>query len=420
MISKAKSILSTGTFKDSTVLFIGNILATVSGFLITIVLTRTLTPADFGLFVTAMAFAQLLTDSFDLGLNPALISFIPGASLLEKKQIIKTSFILRFVISLVLGLFLFIFSKQVAEVIFKNNNIESLIQISVIGVILFSLVTWGQSVFQAERRFIIATLIASSVNVLRFGSLVLLVILGFSNLNYLYLVFQLVIIISVIIVLLKLDVNLIKEKFSLIFSRKILKFGLPVGFSFAIAATYTRLDQIFIFNYLGEIEAGIYGLAFRVSSASLLLAYAFNSVIAPRFSSMDHQSFKRYFIKTILASVGLSVLSLIVIIFSPLFIPLLFGKQFLSSINPFKILMIGAIFFTLSAPFYSAILYRFKNSHFSLISSILSLGSIFILLNLLIPVWKTTGAAWAVTFIYFIQLCIAASYFFYLLKKQRL
>lgn len=419
MIKSFKKILTTATFKDSVILFLGNVLSTVSGFFITVFLTKSLSPSDFGLFITAMAFAQLVTDTFELGLSPALIRFIPGASKVEKSQIIKTSLLLRVIISLVLGVAIFIFSKQISIIVFKNNAIDSLIQISVFGIILLSLVNWGQYIFQAERKFLLASLIGSSVNIFRLLVIVLLTVIGITDINNLYLFFQVVVVISLLIVLLKIDINLVKERFSTIFAKRILKFGLPVGFSFTLAAIYTRIDQILIFNYLGEIQAGIYGLAFRVSSAALVLAVAFNSVIAPRFASMDDKSFKNYFIKTIFASLGLSILSLVVILLAPYILPLLFGDNFVESVLPFRILMVGAIFFTLSSPFYSAILYRFKNPNFSLIMSTLSLILIVIMLNALIPLIKSSGAAIAVSCVYFIQLVIAVFYFLYLSNTRK-
>ncbi len=418
MVRKVHSIVKSATFKDSSILFVGSAIATVSGFFITLILTRSLDPASFGLFITAMAFSQLVSDIFDAGLSPALISHIPIASDLDRKKIIKASFILRISISLIVGLFVFLFSSQIGQIIFKSEVIDPLIKISAIGIIFTGLINWGQSVFQSHRKFLLSTTSSSLVNIVRLIAMLLFAAIGFKILSGLYFVFQFVLIIPLVFILYKINLNFLKEKFETSKVKEIVKFGLPVGIGFAVAAVYTKLDQIMVFNMLGEDQAGYYGLAIRMAASVLLVAYAFNSVIAPRFASINSEDFMTYFVKTILVSVGLSFATLVGILISPFLFPLLFGQDFSKSIQPFQILMIGAIFFTMSAPFYSAILYRFKKPHYSLITSIISLGAIFLLLNLLIPIMGSNVAAVSVTLVYLIQLVIASIYFIFLHKKS--
>ena len=72
---------------------------------------------------------------------------------------------------------------------------------------------------------------------------------------------SLITVVIVVLVNLKIGFN---YKFKYIEYHEIIKFGLPIGLSFAIAALYTRLDQLLVFRYLGEEAAGIYGLAARL------------------------------------------------------------------------------------------------------------------------------------------------------------
>lgn len=418
MVKKFHSIVKSATLRDSSILFCGSVIATVSGFFITLILTRSLDPASFGLFITAMAFAQLVADIFEAGLSPALISHIPLASDLDRRKIIKASFILRISISLFVGLFVFLFSSQIGQIIFKSETIDPLIKISAMGIFFIGLINWGQFVFQSHRKFLLSTASTSSVNLARLVAILIVLVIGFKTLSGLYFVFQFVLIVPLVFMSYKINLNFLKEKFEYIKLKEIIKFGLPVGMGFAVAAVYTRLDQIMVFNMLGEDQAGYYGLAFRMAASVLMVAYAFNSVIAPRFSAIESKDFMKYFVKTILASVGLSFATLIGILISPFLFPLLFGDDFSKSIQPFQILMIGSIFFTLSAPFYSAILYRFKKPHYSLITSLISLGAVFLLLSLLIPVLGSNGAAIAVSLVYLIQLIVAVAYFI-LLKSNK-
>lgn len=413
MINRVKLYFTSATAKDSLIMLFGAALSTVLGFFLIVILARGLSPVELGLIFTALIFTQLVSDMFELGVNSSTLNFISSAERGEKLVFLKTTFIVKLITVGVVGSGVFFLALPLSQVIFRSDAMVPFIQISSVGVALLMLIGWEQAVFQAEKRFILSMFLGSSINVLRLLVILGIILLGIFNPVNAYIALQIILPIAVIAFFLRIGRNFLQVSSSALIYRKIFGFGLPVGLGFALAAIYTKLDQIMIFNLLGGAEAGIYGLAFRVMSVFLFAAAALNAAVTPRFASLHPDQFPAYFKKTLVAALGLGFLSALAILVAPAFLPIIFGAKFYSSIVPFQILSVGAIFFILSSPFYTAILYKFKKTKYSLFLSLVSLALMWGLLSLLIPVYKTLGAAIAVTSVYGLQLIISVAFFFF-------
>lgn len=418
MLANLKIYLFTSTAKDSYIMLAGTLVATFLGFLLTLILARNLEPLEFGLLITALTFTQLVLDGSELGVNPALINFIAKSGEGKEKVFLNATFALKLIAALSVSIAVFFFSLPISQLIFRNEAIAPYIQISSLGILFLAIAGWGQTFFQAKRRFFLAMISSVSVNFIRLLAVFIILTLGlFSGFNA-YLIINLAVVATIIFIAITVNWSFLTLKVNLSKLKEVFVFGFPVGLSFSLAALYTRLDQIMVFNFLGEKEAGIYGLAFRVVSFLSFASASIGSVIAPRFVSLHPDDFMAYFKKTFLVVSGLAAASVLAIPLSSLFFPLLFGSKFEQSVPVFQILTIGIVFFTLGAPFNSAILYRFKKTKFSLIVAIISLIAIWTLLTIFIPLFETRGAALAVTIVYVFQFFASLAYFLYLRKRS--
>lgn len=411
-------LLVSDTSKDSLLLLSASGISFIFSFFLTVILSNFLNPAEFGLIITSLTFTQLITDCFGLGVGAAMLRFIPNSSATERLVIIKSSFLLRVITATIVAIFTYLFSSYIAEIIFKSSLITPYIQLSTIGILLMMIVFWGQVLFQSEHRFFLSALTWGLPNVFRFILISVIPFFGLFNALGAYLSMQVALIPVVFLIFTKSGVGFLGVKSKLVDYKKILQFGLPAGIGFAFAAIYTKLDQMFIFSLVGEEEAGVYGLAFRLSVLFLLLSASFTSAITPRFSAISNEKFIEYFKKVMWASGCLAVFAALTIPLAPLIFPLVF-KAFTKSIISYQVLTIGMVLFILSSPIQTAILYHYKRNYFSLILSLLSIGLIWFLLNTLIPLYKSLGAAVSVCLIYGAQLLISLVYFFYLKVHER-
>lgn len=417
MITSLRQLLFSSTSKDSGYLFFGMIISNFINFVLIIILTNNLNSYSLGLFLTALTFAQLIIDLSDLGINSSLITFISAENENTKLRYLKTSFVLKMVIGLVVSFMLFISSSLIAGQFF-NKDIAPLFKISSFLIFAMIIINWSQAYFQSQKKFLKAAVINTTPNVLRL--IVLITFLGFYNINEVnaFSAFSFVLIISLLQVAYLLKVNFLKVKTNIKDYLKITKFGLPIGLSFAVAAIFSRFDQLLIFKIKGGEEAGIYGLALRVSLFFVLAATALNLALAPRFATIEKTKFANYFSKSLIASILLAITAIVSAVIAPIFWDLIFPKNNMLSVGIYQVLALGTACFILSAPFYSAILYKFKKNKFGFISSIFSLVLVFILLQNLIPVMGAKGAAIAISTIYLLQLVIASAFFYFLKIRE--
>ena len=77
MIGKIKTLLFSDTSRDTAVIMGGNLAVALGGTLFTIVVARSLSPINFGIFSAIFALATLFSSLADLGISSALINFLP-------------------------------------------------------------------------------------------------------------------------------------------------------------------------------------------------------------------------------------------------------------------------------------------------------------------------------------------------------
>lgn len=415
-MNRFTKLLTSATSKDSFVLLSGTVISNLINFLIVFILARNLSTQELGLIFTGLIFIQLLTDIFELGINSTILSKLPIAEKSDKQKVISSTFVMKLIIGVVVGFTVILLSEPISTIIFNSSSIQSVIQISGLGILFLMLVFWSQAVFQAKHDFLSSMYVNTSINILRLLAIGIVATFGILNLTDVYFSMQIILVISVLFIIFKLQ-NLLK--FSQVSGseiKQILKFGMPVGLAFAMAALYTKLDQIMILRISGAEEAGVYGLAQRLSAFFVFTVAAFNSAIIPRIVAIEKNEFGKYFKKVVFTSVGLAFLTSIAGFIISIFIPVIFGVEYLNSVVPFLILSVGMSFFILSTPLSSLILYRYKKNYYSFILSGLSLILVLWLLSILVPIYNSAGAALSILIVYLVQLIVNFGYYRYLRK----
>jgi len=83
-IKKTKLLIFSATAKDTYILFSGNLLSAFLGFIYTLVVARSLSVSDFGIFSAAVNLVVILTSITDLGISTGAVNFV--AEYFHKKE----------------------------------------------------------------------------------------------------------------------------------------------------------------------------------------------------------------------------------------------------------------------------------------------------------------------------------------------
>src|SRR3972149_1294610 len=97
----------TRTAKDSAIVTVGMGFSTVFGAISIFAIARFLGPHDFGLYVTALAIAVIVTDSLELAISGSIVKFASRADV-KAAGFIKYGFYLKLLLGLGLGLIFWI------------------------------------------------------------------------------------------------------------------------------------------------------------------------------------------------------------------------------------------------------------------------------------------------------------------------
>lgn len=173
-------------------------------------------------------------------------------------------------------------------------------------------------------------------------------------------------------------------------------------FSFFAAFLITRIDIWFVDYYSGSRQLGIYALASNLGALILLFGSTFQQVFLPYLVQGTREENIRN-VKTytkIIFTINV-VISLVLYLTAGYFLPRLYGKEFAGSVLPFRLLIVG-IFFTSVTILFSTYNYSTGKPRYNLYANLIGLVFMIVLDLALIPGYGIIGAALTSLITYFI------------------
>ncbi|MBL7056535.1 flippase [Candidatus Woesearchaeota archaeon] len=402
--------------KGASIVLIFSLVAAFFGYLVRLILARGLSIEEFGLFYSIFAFLGMFGAFKSLGLDKALVKFIPEFK--HKKQFgkIKSAMIysifVQFVTNILILIFVYAFSKFLSDNYFHDPRADIILKLMAIALFIDGFISIIKFSFQGFKKMVYF----SNIDLVRMVIIVLTIAIGF-KLNYGILSPVIAYLLSPIILIIIFGFILIKKVFPEFSKSKFLvekklmksvsKYGIFVMATTVGAIVLGYTDIIMLTYFSGLTAVGLYSVALPTSKIFLFFPRALGGVLFP-LTSEFWTAGKKSLIKEGLES--LFKYSMIIIVpsvlvmfsFSDILINLLFGTSYISASDTLKILSIGMIFGTLSGistNFFSGIGKPQINSKIIYAAAIFNL-----IINLvLIPVWGIIGAAISTTISYIIM-----------------
>jgi O-antigen/teichoic acid export membrane protein len=399
---------------------------TVNGFLgavFYILVARYLGPAQFGLFSVATLVLNMVSDIGDLGTNTGLVRFVSAHRVNDPEKanrFLKLGFEIKLVASLVLGAVGVLLSSWIAVVLFQKPELTPLLRIAFLGVsgsLLFSFIL---SALQSYERFWSWSIVQIVSNA---GRLVLIIVFywffGRSAITSMG-VYALIPMLSFVGGLFVTSTRFFKVKGEKSEVKDFFNYNKWVALFTLIAAFSSRLDSFLTARYLTIFEVGIYAAATRVTQIVPQLVGAISTVIAPKMASAGGKDeLIKYMKKTqlfVIAIAGLGVISIPVVSY---FIPILFGKDYVSTIPIFIILLFAMLVFLISVPIHTSVIYYFSYPKLFVWVTMVHLAVVALVGYFLIPVFGIFAVAYSVLFANILDLAIPGVWVLLKLKEKQ-
>ncbi|NRD23523.1 lipopolysaccharide biosynthesis protein [Winogradskyella litoriviva] len=375
-------------------MFFGNIFNTVIQLLIIAVLSRLLTPAEFGVMSIILIFVNFSDIFTQMGIGSAIVQ-------LEKltKKHISLSFAISFILGSIIGT-LFYFIAPLIAIFFNLENLDEPIQFFSFFFPLKSFTGVAFSILQRELKFSIIVKCRSISYFLGYG--LVSIILAYMGMGLWALIYGQL---AMLLINFILVMFLVKPSFTLIANKKTYKDILVFGSGFTLDSSFNFIaensDNIIVGKFLGEASLGVYSKAFQfLSIPASFFGQLYDKVLFPVLSSIQNDVKKLtsfYFFSISFCLIILLPVSVFLMFNAELLVNVLLGNQWTSVILPFQILIIGFCFrfgTRINKSFLKSLGYVYKSAKYQIIFAAIMAISTYVGLNF----WELNGVALGVLF----------------------
>lgn len=337
---------------DISWVFVSQIVTLGSGFILNIVLSRWLGPADFGLYTLTLTLFTVSTLVAGLGIPETVVKYVADYKSDQERMnvIVTTGIINAILLGTGAGFILFLFSGEIAG-LFEMPDLAGLIRvialampISIVNATLLGLLNGLREMrsysFRSMIRSLLLIMLVALFIVSGFGAAGAVLALLLTEVGTLAFV-----------------ISVARRHFSLTVvdhratTKKMLAFGSRVFIASAVYLINTYTDTLLIGYMLTEADVGRYAVAIAMARVAFLsLPGSISTVNYPAISEYYSKGLRDVVEAVITRSIRyclilLSMVGLILIYLSETIIGFIFGPAYLPAVPAFVILVYGMIVF---------------------------------------------------------------------------
>lgn len=393
-LERGRQILFSATAKDTYVLFVGNMISAVLGFIFVFLVAKFISRDDFGVFSAALNLVVILTSISDLGITSGLINFIARADSendeLTSLKYQKAGLIIKISVVLLLSAIVVLFAPFISKTLLVSGDPIISIWVAIISFALF-VPMYFPYVLQAKKKFFESMVVDNTYYLFRLLGLVPLIFFGGLTLYGAFSTALFGFVVSLVLSFVFLKIKFLKSKPNKEIYFSLVKFSGWVGLNRIISAISGRLDlQMLAVLSTAYITAG-YSMASRISSIAIIFTSSYSAVLAPRFSSIgDKEKEKKYLIKSTLGAVPIALITILSFVIIGPFIKYFF-PDYVDVIVVYKYLIIALFPFIFTAPSVTAIIYAMNKPKYIGLYSFPQLAMVFGFNYLFIPLYGYMG-----------------------------
>lgn len=384
MIAKIKKIFLSSTSRDSFISLAGSAGMAAGGMVFTILMARSLDPAQFGIFSALTATVILLASIGDFGLSSSLINFLPKLPN-NRKEIISVIFWSQLTLAIILASLLLL-ASSFKDVFIPGSTLIQFIAISIL-VFVYIMEEFPMAVLQADKKFVpvaIFRLIDSFIKV----TILSLLFIGSKVTIELGIAATFVSAGMVAFLATRMEIKNIRPFFPKVYFKKIFHFTKWIALNRTFGVAVSRVDIILLTALSSPFAAGIFSAAARFALVLTLIVSSLGNVTTPRFSVFNNKQQIKNYIKKLLGLITLIVFAAAILaIFAKPLILFVFGSEYSQAIPVFQALTVAMIPFIYSIATTGPLIYSFNKPNFVAAVTIIQVTILIVLDLILIPIY---------------------------------
>jgi len=393
--------------KNTIVTFLTRVITAIITVAITVIIARTLGPEGQGIYSIAVLFPALLLVFTSFGLSSASVFFL-GKKKYPPREIFGTGIIFNFLISIFtiligLGIIFFLADKFFPGI----EKIYLILSLFLIPLLLFF--NLGCQILlglQNFKKYNIISFFQSGLFLVLIGILLFGMHFGVT-VTMLAQILSYIVAIVILLLIVSKETNGIDLRPNINYLKESFLYGFKVHLGGIFDFLHSRVDLFLLNIFINPFAVGIYYAAVKLTEGIWLFSISAGTVLFPKVASETDEKSLKDFTPLVCRNI-LFITTLIVILFFFLanrLILLFYSADFVGSIRPFQILLIGAIAISGWNILCNDLAARGRpmlNTYAIGISVLLN-----IFLNIIwVPKWGIIGAAWATTISYILMFLI--------------
>jgi O-antigen/teichoic acid export membrane protein len=417
MKAKLLDFLKHPTSLNVTINTIGNYLNTGFTVLLVLILARTLTRQDYGVFSVLFGIAYVLANILDFGTTATIYSYLPEALKLKREVLysfIKSTFFYQTLFSSFVIGFLFITFPYLDKVFFKTGAPHWQLYLTAISTLFFIWQNFLTNCMFAAKKFMLANIYINVSNVIKTVIFFLLIFTHGINLGTVIVIYGIVgpvlFFIPIFIQYRHLLEHIIKTP------PDKNQFRFKYTLTFFLSSQFNNLGMrmdLFLMSYFKLKDAvGDYAVAQKIILTIMTTIVSITQVLSPNFSNIKTQKEALSYMQKALLYLALPGLLFIVVAFLPDFVfNIVFTNKFEQTAALTHALSLPFLIFTVGNIPQLFLLYTVKKPRFILVASIIFFITMSAGCYILIPIKGAFGPPIAITVALIastIALCIPA------------
>ena len=399
-LTEARALVFSGPAKDSGILFAASVVNAALGLLTTLVASRSLGPAGFGILGTFIAISTTLIGITNLGLDTAAIKLISSYRQTDARRaavIMKVILRLEIASGLLIAVIGLAFSRQIAELL-GGTNLTLAVRLAFVAAAFGSAAAFVVPFFTAYRQFGRSAIVSISGVVVRtVAVLALVAFVGLTVKNALWAhCLAPIVLLAVGFATVPRDyrVRASRDESRQAFS-EVYHFSKWILLSYVATVITSRVDVYLLLRLKGEASVGYYSVALQLNMVFPMLVGALTTALLPRVTEYRTRAELSEYLRRVVTGGGMLIVALVpVVVLSGPLIDLLFGSRFENSVTPFQIMFAGYLISLVANPI-SLVLYAGNRPRLITISNYAQLVISTGLNIVLIPLLGLEGAALA-------------------------
>lgn len=351
------------TLKDSSLILSGNLISQILSMFIIVIVSRSLSVANYGLYSILNSISSFVTDLADMGMNSGITKFVAeyrARGEIEKENQLICYALKRKVINLaIVFIVLIIGARPIAAYLLHDEDLFFCIYIVIVTCAFSLFITALRSVLQGRlqfKKYFISVTVWSVVwcgsilfietidKLTFFSSILASAISGIVNL-------------LLCIYLVDLNINQLKifRNIDECTRRSFNNFGYWMLLWALFSVLQSKLDVFMLATFTSSEEVSYYDIATKVIKPILMIVSSYAQVLNPQFASIPRARLRKKMneIIRIILLFSIGIIGCIFLV-GPV-IHIVFGHKYDMSIFPARLLFIAIIFYIWTVPFNSVL-----------------------------------------------------------------